>query len=216
MATAAFEYCSLHYLNLWLKDDRAYCHVLATGDRSEKLAILRKAAGTYKVARTLPSELEGPDRYEPVLDIIDPLTPAHFENNPVEEIRNISGRISKAYRVRNALSATTKFLWMKIKQPILVFDSQARNALGIRDNNDLEGFYGKWREGFKTNEQPIVDACSKLPEMNKYAMNQEVATKEYIREISDQAWFHERVFDIFLWNKGGSVPKRRGERTDES
>jgi hypothetical protein len=203
MATTTFEYCSLHYLNLWLKDDKNYCDGLATGNRSEKLSALRTAAFTYKVARTLHSRLDRPARYERLLNIIDPLEPTQFHDDPPREIRKIEREISEAYGGRNVLSATTKFLWIKIKQPILVFDSRARTALGIRNNNDLEGFYDRWREEFKTNERAIVNACSKLPDMNKYAMNQVVATKEYVRKISDQPWFHERVFDSYLWHKGG-------------
>src|SRR5712692_2920494 len=196
MTTTTFEYCSLHYLNLWLKNDMNYCHALATGNWGEKLTALREAAVAYSVARTLPSKLDRPARYERLLDIIDPLEPTQFQDDPPREIRKIARKVSEAYGGRNVLSATTKFLWIKIKQPILVFDSRARNALSIRNNNDLEGFYDKWREGFKANESAIVNACSKLPDMNKYAVNQEVATREYIREISDQTWFHERVFDI--------------------
>src|SRR5712691_8629898 len=143
MATTTFEYCSLHYLNLWLKDDMKYCHALAKGNRSEKLSALRTAAVTYKVARTLLLKLDGPARYERLLDIIDSLEPAQFENNVVEEIRDVATRISEKYGGRNVLSATTKFLWIKIKQPILIYDSQARNALGARD---LADFYDKWRE----------------------------------------------------------------------
>ncbi len=177
-----------------------YCHALAKGNRSEKLSALRTAAVTYKVARTLLLKLDGPARYERLLDIIDSLEPAQFENNVVEEIRDVATRISEKYGGRNVLSATTKFLWIKIKQPILIYDSQARNALGARA---LADFYDKWREEFTANEGAIVKACSKLHDMNKYAINQEVATKEYIREISGQPWFHERVFDSYLWHKGG-------------
>src|SRR5882724_1155823 len=78
---------------------------------------------------------------------------------------------------------TTKFLWIKIKQPILIFDSQARNALGIRNNNGLEDFYVKWRAGFEDNKTAIANACSKLPDMNKYALQQ--MTKASIREVSN-------------------------------
>jgi hypothetical protein len=205
MATTTFEYCSLSYLNLWLKDDKNYCDALATGNRSEKLSALRSAAFTYRIARTLHSSLTGPARYESLLDIIDSQEPIQFENDIVKEIRNVAARISVKYGHRNVLSATTKFLWIKIKQPILIFDSRARNALGIRNNNGLEDFYDKWRAGFENNKTAIVNACSKLPEMNKYALDQEVATKDYIRKISNKTWFHERVFDIYLWNKGGNV-----------
>jgi hypothetical protein len=183
-----------------------YCQALANGDKSEKLTVLKNAGGFYRVARNLPSEYDekkGLIRYGPVLDIIDPLKPIQFENNPIKEILEIEKRISEKYGNKSLLSLTTKFLWIKIKQPILIYNSQARIALGI-ENGALDAYY-KWREEFKANQIEIVEVCSKLPDMNKYAVNQEVGTKEYIREISEETWFHERVFDNYLWNKGNSA-----------
>ena len=138
MATKTFEYCSLHYLNQWLTCDMGYCQVLANGNKNEKLAALKNTGGFYRVARNLPSEYDekkGLSRYEPVLDIIDSLKPIQFENNPVKEIRQIEKRISEKYGDRSVLSLTTKFLWIKIKQPILIYDSQARIAVGTENGN---------------------------------------------------------------------------------
>lgn len=207
MTTITFEYCSLHYLNQWLTYDMGYCQALATGNKNEKLTTFKKAGGFYRVARNLPSEYDekkGLARYEPVFDIIDPLTPNQFENNPVKQISEIERRISEKYGNISVLSLTTKFLWIKIKQPILIYDSQARNAVDT-ENGDLHAYYEKWREKFKANQREIVEACSKLPDMHKYAVNQEVGTKEYILEISAKTWFHERVFDIYLWHKGNNA-----------
>ena len=207
METKTFEYCSLHYLNQWLTYDMGYCQALANGNNNEKLTALKNAGGFYRVARNLPSEYDekkGLARYEPVLDIIDPLKPIQFENNPIKEIREIEKRISGKYGNRRVLSLTTKFLWIKIKQPILIYDSQARIAVGTEDGA-LDAYYEKWREGFKANQREIVEVCSKLSDMNKYAVNQEVGTKEYIMRVSGETWFHERVFDIYLWNKGNNA-----------
>jgi len=146
----------------------------------------------------------GLPRYGPVLDIIDSLTPIHFENDTVKKIHEIEDKIYIKYGKNRALSFTTKFLWIKVKQPIIIYDSKARIALGIK-NGDLYAYYEKWREEFNVNQRAIIEACSKLPDMNKYAVNQEIGTKEYIREIADETWFHERVFDIYLWNKGNRV-----------
>jgi len=207
VATKTFEYCSLLYLNQWLMYDMGYCEALSNGNRSEKLKALKNAGGFYRVARNLPSiydEKRALARYEPVLDIIDPLKPDDFKDDPVKEIREIERRISVKYGNKNLLSLTTKFLWIKIKHPVLIYDSQVRNALHTKDGA-LDVYYEKWREEFKANEGKIIEACSRLPDMNKYAVNQEVGTEEYIREISNETWFHERVFDIYLWNKGNSA-----------
>ncbi|MGA7564272.1 MAG: hypothetical protein WBW55_13780 [Desulfobaccales bacterium] len=204
MPTTTFEYCSLDYLNQWFSNDMGYCQALANGNKSEKLDALKSAGSFYKVARNLPSKYDEKkelERYAPVFEIIDPLRRDQFENDPVKQIREIEKRIAEKYGNKSLLSLTTKFLWIKIKQPILIYDSRAMDALGT-ESGDLEAYYKKWREEFKANQKEIVEVCSKLADMNKYALNQEVGTKKYIMEISNKTWFHERVFDNYLWNKG--------------
>ena len=97
------------------------------------------------------------------------------------------------------MSLTTKFLWLKIKQPILIYDAQARIALETKDG-DLAGYYKKWQEKFKIKQYEIEDVCSKLPNMYLYAHSKDDVTKQYIKRISSEPWFHERVFDIYLWS----------------
>jgi hypothetical protein len=70
------------------------------------------------------------------------------------------------------------------------------------ENGDLESYYEKWHVEFKKNQGKIENVCTKLQNMSKYAVNQEIGTKAYIENISSKSWFHERVFDIYLWNKG--------------
>lgn len=204
MTIKTFEYCSLFYLNQWLTYDMIYCEILNNGSEDEKLAILKKAGGFYRIARNLPSkydEKKNIARYKPVLNIIDNLTHSYFENNAVEKICEIRSEISNEYGNRNVLSLTTKFLWIKIKRPILIYDSQARIAIGAKDG-DLKSYYEKWHEGFRANKKEIAEVCSKLSKMNKYVVNQDIGTEEYIKGVASEPWFHERVFDIYLWNKG--------------
>ncbi len=206
MLIKTFEYCSLHYLNQWLSYDMGYSQALEKGSRIEKLKALKNAGGFYRIARNLPSkydEKNGLKRYEPVLDIIDNLQSIEFKKDPVRKIFEVQKSISEQYGGRRVLSLTTKFLWIKIKQPILLYDSQARIALGT-ENNDLESFYRNWHEQFEKHHSEIAKVCSSLSDINKYVVNQEIGTKEYINKISQQTWFHERIFDIYLWNKGNN------------
>ncbi len=205
MSIQTFEYCSLHYLNLWLSKDKGYSEALAGNDEDEKLSALKDAGGFYRVARNLHSEFDekkGLKRYAPLLEILDSVSVAQFKYNSVNEILEIKKLISEKYGNREVLSATTKFLWLKIKSPILIYDSQARTALNSKDG-DLQDFYEKWCSDFKRHQEEIENACSKLSELNLYAVDQKVGTKDYIEKIASESWFHERVFDIYLWNKGG-------------
>ncbi len=208
MANPTFEYCSLNYLNQWFNYDQQYCDALAGHDRDKKLSAMKKAGSFYGVARTLHLKFDENKfekkgrlkRYEPVLEILDSLEPSQFRDAPVGEIKRVEKQISRKYGDSSVLSATTKFLWLKIQRPILIYDRRARNALRVEEG-DLESFYREWRKGFKHNESRIIQACAKLPEMNKYSINQEV-TKQEIKKLSSKAWFHERVYDTYLWHSG--------------
>ena len=207
MAIQTFEYCSLYYLNQWLSHDREYCQVLANGNEEEKLSILKSAGSFYRVARNLSREFDekkGLVRCKPVLEILDTVNKEQFEDNAVKKIQKVKNKISGRYGDRSVLSLTTKFLWLKIKQPVLIYDSQVRSSLGLK-NEDLSEYYYNWKKEFKNYKGKIASVCSKLPDLYLYTIDQEVGTKEYIGEVSSKEWFHDRVFDIYLWNKGKKV-----------
>ncbi|MEO2026701.1 MAG: hypothetical protein ABGZ23_12565 [Fuerstiella sp.] len=96
---------------------------------------------------------------------------------------------------------TTKVLWLALKRPIIIYDSQARMALGTRAG-DLEGFYTEWRKAFQTHAARIARVCKKLEKMGAYSVDAKRATPKFIHKVASTRWFHERVFDIYLWSKG--------------
>jgi hypothetical protein len=201
-----FEFCSFQYLKLWENHDRN-CHKILTDNNStenDKLSALKKAGTFYRVARNLPTKYDHPRRYGPVLDILEEITKENFKehpNNTVNTILDIEKNISQKYGDRGVLSLTTKFLWLKVKQPVIIYDSRARIALGTQ-NGDLGAFYNKWYEEFKKVKSKIERACQNLENLHLYLPNQRENLKEEIKKISNESWFHERVFDTYLWNKG--------------
>ncbi len=203
MTTISFEYCSLYYLNQWLTNDKEYCEVLSSNDQNKKLAILKKAAAFYRVARNIPTEYDlkkGLPRYKPVLDILDTVNKNDFDHNAINKILEIERKISNEYGNTGVLSLTTKFLWLKVKKPVIIYDSQAKQALNIT-NTKLHDYYLKWNKSFESHKKEIERVCSNLPELHLYTVDQHIGTKEYIQTIVSKRWFHERVFDIYLWHK---------------
>lgn len=200
----SWEYFSLHYLDMWLRHDRIYHESLNTGTREEKLISIKKAATYYKVARNLPKEHDeyiGHSRYEPILKIIDKVSASYFSGDTIKSISKVQSNISKAYGDRGVLSITTKLLWLKIRGPIIIYDSQARKALDTK-NGDLSGFYKAWRTEYSAHSNSIATACAKLSSISKYSCDQTIATPAYVKSISTQPWFQERVFDVYLWHEG--------------
>lgn len=200
----SLEYFSLHYLNMWLRHDRIYHESLNNGTREDKLISIKKAAAYYKVARNLPTEYDediGCARYEPIVKILDKAIASNFSDDTVRSISKVQKKISEAYGNRGVLSITTKLLWLKIRDPIIIYDSQARKALNTEDG-DLSGFYEAWQTKYNAHKENIATVCAKLSSISQYSCDQTVATPAYIKEISAQRWFQERVFDVYLWHEG--------------
>lgn len=200
----SLEYFSLHYLDMWLRHDRIYHESLNNGTREEKLISIKKAATYYKVARNLPKQHEeeiGCERYEPIMKVLDKATASDFSGNTVKSISEVQEKISKAYGGRGVLSITTKLLWLKIRDPIIIYDSQARKALNTVDG-DLPGFYEAWRAEYSAQSKAIATVCAKLSSVSKYSCDQTIATPTYVQAISAQPWFQERIFDVYLWHEG--------------
>ena len=103
------------------------------------------------------------------------------------------------YGNRNVLSVTTKLLWLKLCDPnIIIYDSQTRAALHTADG-DFSGFYEAWHVEYEAHRKVIATACANLSDVAKYAYDQTVATPSYVKNISANLWFQERVFDMYLW-----------------
>ncbi|MCF7966901.1 MAG: hypothetical protein K9L79_15390 [Methylobacter tundripaludum] len=174
------------------------------GTREEKLISIKKAATYYKVARNLPKEHEeniGCKRYEPIVKILDKTVASDFSGDPVKSINKVQAKISKSYGNRRVLSITTKLLWLKIHDPIIIYDSQARKALNTK-KGDLSEFYEAWRAEYSAHSKAIATVCAKLNSVAKYSCDQTIATSAYVQGVSAQPWFQKRVFDVYLWHKG--------------
>lgn len=198
----SLEYCSLYYLNMWLKHDRLYHEALNNGDHNGKLKAIKDVAAEYRIARNLPTKYEkNCARYAPILEIIDKVMPVDFEGDAEGAIEKVEGEISKVYGDRTALSATTKFLWFRVRNPIIIYDSQVRKALKTPAGN-LRRFYEAWRVEYNNRSGAISNACANLSSVAGYSYDQTIATSSYVQGISAEPWFQERVLDVYLWHKG--------------
>ncbi|HUX78581.1 MAG TPA: hypothetical protein VMW10_02375, partial [Alphaproteobacteria bacterium] len=177
-----FEYCSLHYLNQWLSNDKRFVETLAGQSNDSKLEILKKAAVFYKVARNLPETgdtKKGMRRYQPVLDIIDKVTHPTKESEVINVVNGAQKAISDSYHKGKVLSLTTKFLWLKVRHPILIYDSRTKTAIEAETGN-YEDFCIKWKEAYERNLKGIERACAKLYKMSNYTTTPMIATEDYI------------------------------------
>jgi hypothetical protein len=212
MQNFTFEFCALYYLNQWLKNDRAYRSAILKKSPSLVLRGIADAASFYGIARNLPTKFDvkaGKQRYEPLLPILNSKPSNKLTNATVLQfVSNVREAISAQYGDQGTLSAATKLLWLMYRTPVIIYDSQARDALGTRAG-DLETYYACWRSAFRSHTKAIAAACLVLPGASAYCIDPWTATPAYIERHASQRWFQERVFDVYLWHMGGaklSVP----------
>lgn len=215
-----FEYCSLKYLDLWLSGECRWVEAMRGDDRAAKLQAMANFAKAYRISRNfhLKHELKDgvqAERFGEILNIIDPLTEADFAGDELlPKLSAIRKQISARYGGSDVLSGTTKFLWLKVQSPIIIFDGQARVALDTK-YADIDGFYVRWRNSYEIHALEIAQACSNLDQVRRYCVDPAAVTPRFIDRVASQPWFHERVFDIYLWTLGGQ-PKLETSASPEN
>ena len=205
-----FEYCSLKYLDIWLSGECHWVEAMRGDDRDAKLRSMASFAKAYRISRNfhLKHELKDgvhAERFGKILNILEPLTAADFAgDNLLPKLDKIRGQISAEYGGSDVLSGMTKFLWLKLRSPIIIFDRQARMALQSK-HADLDDFYLRWRTSFEVYAPEIKRVCRNMTEVRQYCIDPKAITPSFMEQVASQTWFHERVFDIFLWTVGGRV-----------
>ncbi len=200
MTIRNFHYCAKQYAKSW-SSERPLFEGLAGADRSCRLEAIQRGAGYFKIARNFRTAFDvgqGLERLAPVLRVLEPFRSSRLTTDTLcETIADLRGQLAGGYGGGDRLSAATKLLWLLRRAPVIIYDSQARSALGA-PSGDYAKYVGLWRRGYKEHKDEIREACAALPRTgrNKTEVAHEVA----------QEWFRQRVYDIYLWNAG--APRR--------
>jgi len=203
MTRNKYKPAAFTYLNQWFLKDERYVTALSTGTGEEKLRALQDAAGFYRIARNLPRRHEDGPRFGGLLSILQGVeTQGHTEATILNTVSTVGDQISARYGERGVLSATTKFLWLKLRSPVVIYDRQARLELGTRDG-DVHAFYEAWRNRFRADLDEIREASLALMEVTDFCVRP-AADSNYVESVVQSQWFHERVLDISLWQAGAS------------
>ncbi|NTW77397.1 MAG: hypothetical protein HGB33_06440 [Syntrophaceae bacterium] len=203
MPVRTFDFCALQFLNQWLEKEAKICDSLASDARATQRDALVKAGGYFSIARNLPTKYEinkNLERYDPVLEVLASLPQVITPDNVEREIEKAQQAISTQYGGRKVLSLTTKFLWLKVKAPVRIYDNQARIALGTQDG-DFSAFNAAFSARLAQCTPDIERACSKLKSVVSYTVIPKMSASE-VDSLANMQWFKERVLDIYLWNQG--------------
>ena len=200
------EYCALHYLHQWITDERSLREALTNGDSAQVLHALSVAVKFFQVARNLPRKYDvdrGQKRYEPLLHEFQKLPSAHdFEYDYVDQVDQFQKHIGAQYGGRSLISLSSKLLWLRYRDPFIIYDSRVRKALGVA-SADYGEFASKWLKCFEAHRSRIVSVCNTLPSILRYLAAQSADMEEEVGTVISKPWFHRRVLDIYLWHEGG-------------
>jgi hypothetical protein len=198
MRQHSLDRAAREYAGYWTNKEGGFVEALSSTRESERLEALRRAAGYFRVARNMPLAFDvnrGIPRLRPALRLLES---AAFRNVAADTlttaIAGLRRQLRTAYGGRDLLSAASKLLWLWHRSVVIIYDSQARVALGAPDG-DYSEYVELWLSAYADHKDGVSRACSTLPRDLRDAGQGSPAPQ-------DQEWFRRRVFDIHLWRLG--------------
>lgn len=196
-------YCAANlYLNEWMWKDSRFHRILAFERRDETSAekgreCLVEVAEDYKVIRTLRRTGESL-RLQAAYEALE-ATEIPNEGDVVRKVESFADVLRGHYGVF-ALSAASKFLWMRFRSPVIIYDSFV--SAWLRKNYGYKGdgysnYYRIWSSKYQEYEDQIRCACTELKEVKRFTRAYGVSD-EKLSELATSRWFMERVFDHFM------------------
>jgi hypothetical protein len=197
----------MNYLNQYYERDIRLMEALSPAGR-ESLEVPKQlvdAATYYKVIRSFKKEGEKGGRLHPAWMALRSSTrPESGEiEHVVDCVCKLKDRLKTAYKF-DALSASSKLLWLRYRSPIIIFDSRASRHLQYLDeprSNSYQDYCQSWRNHFDSCQRAIARACRDLPPLKHFTAADDISNTA-LKAIVKETWFHERVFDNYLWTKG--------------
>ncbi|MGF1831490.1 hypothetical protein L4D04_20410 [Photobacterium angustum] len=203
-----FDYFALKYLNQWLEHDSIYSEQLKSESWDERLEGFSSACSFYGIARNLHKKFDldkGLRRYEPALKLLDDFDVRGLEQSSFKAVidaqLSFEKELSGIYGGNRLVSLVTKILWLRYQWSAVIYDSRAKNTLSFH-GDDLTRYTIRWHEHYALFADQITESCNNLQDMISYSVDPNQATKEYVNNISNEDWFQERVFDMYLWHHG--------------
>jgi len=199
----SFEFCAFRFLTQWQEDECALHNVIAV---VPTIKAIRDALSYFQVARNFAG-LKQPENAEFILTSLTTVRTSRVLSGPNDKVTTLAKAFNERFNRYN-LSAASKLLWLSCRAPYIIYDTRAVNALiGTFGHNiaerDYPGYSQVWREEYERHEAAIQAAVEQLPKGRLFMRPWAVSDQELVR-MAEETWFMERVFDIFLWEVGGS------------
>jgi hypothetical protein len=200
-----FYYAAYSYLNEWMWKDSHFHSVLAHGggktEKEDGEGCLFEVAVYYRVIRTLRLRGDEPRLQAAYRALSETQLPNG--DDPSELVSDFASTLRREYG-GFPLSASSKFLWMRFRSPIVIFDQFVSKHLHRQckfKTGDYADFYKIWINEFHENEHRIREACAELNGIKKFTRADELSNDDLLA-LTSSRWFAERVFDHFAQESG--------------
>ncbi|WP_281647374.1 hypothetical protein [Parendozoicomonas sp. Alg238-R29] len=173
--------------------------MIASNSDKESAKALLDAAKYYKIVRNFKT-IDEPYRFKKAHEILNTVESISHDNVS-DKVLELAFKFENSYGT-NAILAASKLLWLKFKSPVIIYDSRAYNWLKRKNNKITLGEYKNYRDAWLTEFEKVLptikECCSELVSVKKFTQAYELSDSE-ISSLTSEPWFHERVFDKYLW-----------------
>jgi hypothetical protein len=206
-----FKFFALAYLSDWWQYDENFVVGLRRqGNRRENLV---RAATYYQVIRSFSRKWDGSQRLDEALNELDAalarvnnvITPANVDQTVTDLASSLGSIYQKKGKPQNLVSAASKFLWICRRTPVVIYDDRAKTCLtrmNATPGTTYKSYRDAWQLEFPKYQARIQSACLTLANGNVKNFAPNGSAKKGLKSVVRKRWFHERVFDKFLWWNG--------------
>ena len=206
----SFEYCAAKYLDLWIRKEELMHTRLQSVQPSA--GSVRAALALFKVSRGF-SEIEKSKQQKTVAKLLREYGGAVSRKTVVARVTELANAFQKPFGMTN-ISAASKLLWLRLRDPVVLFDSRAVKALRHfghdLNSQDYSSYYTAWQTQFSCDRKAVRSAALKLPGHYRFTAAAHLG-RGYVEQICAQDWFVERVYDQYLWQVGAPRKKDGAE-----
>lgn len=210
-----FKFFALAYLNDWWQYDEQFVRGLRPQGSSRRETLV-KAATYYQVIRSFSKggDVNASQRLGNALKELDAVLSG--VNNTIRPanvdalVTDLAIRLGSVYKKKDnaqeLVSAASKFLWIRRRLPVVIYDRRAKTCLTIlkaKPGTTYASFRKAWQTEFPKYKVRIRSACHDLRQSSVKNFAPSGIARRRLNSVLRTRWFHERVFDKFLWWNGG-------------
>jgi hypothetical protein len=198
-----FEYCAFRFLTQWQEEEAELYRAISATPTSETI---RRALSYFQVSRNFKNIKTDSNAQFVASALISVRKDAALSMGH-ERVHGLAKILERRFKRFN-LSAASKLLWLSYREPYVILDSRAVNALATMSDGFTDRDYGAyakvWREQYRKREALIRAAVATLPNARMF-IRAELPPDDVLLKMVSERWFLERVFDIYLWVHNGDT-----------